>query len=105
MPPPVTLHVERDGFSAKVAVTGELDLGSVPELRECLLGLIADGCNDLAVSLVGVEFCDSSALGVFVGCHRRLKSTEGRFELRNPPPVIRHLFSVSGLDRILTVTG
>jgi anti-sigma B factor antagonist len=102
--PPVTLRVERQGTSAEVAVTGELDLGSVPQLRTCLLGLITDGCDDLVVTLDGVEFCDSSALGVFVGCHRRLGTTAGRFELRRPPPAIRHLFSVSGLDQILIVT-
>lgn len=100
----MTLNVQRDGTSASVEVAGELDLGSVPELRACLLGLITDGCDNLVVSLEGVEFCDSSALGVFVGCHRRLSSTGGRFELRRPPPVIRHLFAVSGLDQILTVT-
>jgi anti-anti-sigma factor len=102
--PPITLHVEREGCTAEVGVTGELDLGSVPELRACLLGLITEGCDDLVVSLEGVEFCDSSALGVFVGCHRRLSVASGRFELRRPPAVIRHLFSVSGLDQILTVT-
>jgi anti-sigma B factor antagonist len=102
--PPITLHVVRDGHSAEVGVAGELDLASVPELRACLLGLITDGCDDLVVSLDGVEFCDSSALGVFVGCHRRLGAANGRFELRRPPPVIRHLFAVSGLDQILTVT-
>lgn len=102
--PPITLEVARDGTTAEVEVGGELDLGSVPELRACLLGLITDGCDDLVVSLEGVEFCDSSALGVFVGCHRRLSSVSGRFELRRPPPVIRHLFAVSGLDQILTVT-
>jgi anti-sigma B factor antagonist len=101
---PITLQVERDGRKAEVGVAGELDLGSVPELRACLLGLIADGCDDLVVSLDGVEFCDSSALGVFVGCHRRLGATGGRFELCRPPPAIRHLFSVSGLDQILNVT-
>jgi anti-sigma B factor antagonist len=102
--PPVTLHVERNGHRAEVEVAGELDLASVPELRTCLLGLVADGCDDLVVSLEGVEFCDSSALGVFVGCHRRLSAAAGRFELHRPPPVIRHLFSVSGLDQILNVT-
>jgi anti-sigma B factor antagonist len=102
--PPITLHVARDGHSAEVGVAGELDLASVPELRACLLGLINDGCHDLVVSLDGVEFCDSSALGVFVGCHRRLSAADGCFELRRPPPAIRHLFAVSGLDQILTVT-
>jgi len=102
--PPITLQVARDGHRAEVGVAGELDLASVPELRACLLGLITDGCDDLVVSLDGVEFCDSSALGVFVGCHRRLSAAAGRFELRRPPPVIRHLFAVSGLDQILTVT-
>ena len=36
--------------------------------------------DDLVVSLDGVEFCDSSALGVFVGCHRRL-GTAGPVEV------------------------
>lgn len=98
----LTVSGARDG--REVAVGGELDLGSVPQLRACLLQLLADGCTDLVITLDNVEFCDSSALGVFVGCHRRMKAMGGRLELRRPPKAIRHLFSVSGLDQILNVT-
>lgn len=89
---------------ASVAVSGELDLVTLPALRERLLGLIADGWRSIVVDLADVCFCDSSGLGVFVGAHRRLCAVDGDLELIHTRPSIRHLFEVSGLDQVLHVS-
>ena len=88
---------------ARVAVHGELDLATLPALRERLLQLIADGYRCLSVDLSEVTFCDSSGLGVFVGAHRRLQAVHGDLELLGARPNLRHLFEVSGLDQVLNL--
>ena len=55
------------------------------------------------VDLSSVTFCDSTALGVFVGAHRKVSSCNGSIEFREPPSTLRNLLVVSGLDQILTV--
>ena len=81
----IDLRVTREGTTAIVAVSGELDLASVPQLRSCLTDLIGRGEHRMVVDLSGVTFCDSTALGVFVGAHRRVTSGGGKVEFRDPP--------------------
>jgi anti-sigma B factor antagonist len=102
-PPDLDIAIERDDQVAVVSVTGELDLASVPQLRSCLTDLIGRGEVRLVVDLGGVTFCDSTALGVFVGAHRRVTASNGRIEFHQPPASLRNLLVVSGLDQILTV--
>ena len=102
-PPDLHIEVDRADDVATVTVAGELDLASVPQLRSALTDLIGRGEVRLVVDLGGVTFCDSTALGVFVGAHRRVAASNGRIEFREPPPSLRNLLVVSGLDQILTV--
>ena len=57
---------ERNGYSV-LAVSGEVDVATVPRLREQLHGLVAQGSNKIIVNLDGVDFLDSTGLGVLVG--------------------------------------
>jgi anti-sigma B factor antagonist len=101
--PDLKLDVARDDGMTTVRVGGELDLASVPQLRSALTDLIGRGEVRLVVDLSGVTFCDSTALGVFVGAHRKVSSCGGNIEFHEPPSTLRNLLVVSGLDQILTV--
>jgi anti-sigma B factor antagonist len=96
--------VRRTSTSARVALCGELDLVTLPAVRDQILGLIADGCRSLVIDLTEVRFCDSSGLGVFVGAHRRLRAVDGDLELVGTRPNLQRLFEVSGLDQVLRVS-
>ena len=50
-----------------IAVTGEIDVATAPQLRECLHHVIAQGEATVVLDLLGVTFLDSTALGVLVG--------------------------------------
>ena len=50
-----------------IAVVGEIDVATAPQLRECLHGVIAKGEPTVVVDLLDVTFLDSTALGVMVG--------------------------------------
>lgn len=96
--------VAGEGGTTVIKVRGELDLSSVPQLRSCLADLLNRGDVQLVVDLSGVAFCDSTALGVFVGAHRRATAADGHVRFVHPPPALRNLLEVSGLDQILDVS-
>ena len=100
--PDVSIDVSlRDDGNTVIRVGGELDLSSVPQLRSCLSDLVNRGELNLVLDLSDVTFCDSTALGVFVGAHRRVVASGGHIEFHRPPASLRNLLVVSGLDQIL----
>ena len=90
---------ERDGF-AVLAVSGEVDVATVPRLREQLHGLVAQGSNKIIVNLDAVDFLDSTGLGVLVGALKRVRSNDGDLYLVCTQARIRKVFEVTGLTKV-----
>jgi anti-sigma B factor antagonist len=89
-----------DDKGATVLLRGELDVGSVPETRETLLSLLADGFVNVTLDLEGLTFIDSTGIGVFVGGWRRAEARGGRFRLVNPTPRVRDAIQLVGLGHL-----
>jgi anti-sigma B factor antagonist len=60
-----------------VALTGEVDLHTAPELKAALLRLVAEGPTRIVVDLSGATFVDSTTLGVLLGAVKRLRLIGG----------------------------
>jgi anti-sigma B factor antagonist len=93
---------ERGGYSV-LAVSGEVDVATVPRLREQLHGLVAEGNTRIVVDLDGVDFLDSTGLGVLVGALKRVRSNDGELTLVCTQPRIRKVFEVTGLTKVFTL--
>ncbi len=95
--------VERDGY-AVLSVSGEVDVATVPRLREQLHGLVAQGRTKIVVDLDGVDFLDSTGLGVLVGALKRVRADdEGVLHLVCTQPRIRKVFEVTGLTKVFSL--
>ncbi len=68
-------HVQTPAV-ALVRVRGELDFGTTPRLVEGLVGLPGAG-EHLVFDLSGLEFCDSSGLGILIATHKAI-AAQGR---------------------------
>jgi anti-sigma B factor antagonist len=86
-----------------VEVQGEVDLASAPQLRRGLHELIDQDQVRIAIDLTGVEFMDSTGLGVLIGSLKRLKESDGALVLGGIKPSVARVFEVTGLDRIFTI--
>ncbi|BCJ32719.1 anti-sigma-B factor antagonist [Actinocatenispora thailandica] len=84
-------------------VTGEIDVYTAPRLRQRLVQLVEDGARHLVVDLGGVEFLDSTGLGVLVGGLKRMRALSGSFALVCDQERILKIFRITGLDRIFTI--
>lgn len=87
------------GGQAVVAVRGDLDRLSAPEL-ECLLDAVIDrGHRDVVLDLAELEFMDASGLRVVADGASRLGAVQGTISLRSPSVLVRHMLDITGLSK------
>jgi anti-sigma B factor antagonist len=84
-----------------VAVSGELDLHSVGQLRAELEQAMDRGAEHVVVDLACVTFMDSTALGAIVLAERSLRRSNGSLVVVSDDPRVARLFSITGLDRLI----
>jgi len=102
-PATLELSVSDEGGETVVAVTGELDVTTAPELRERLTALIGAGSTTILLDLARVTFVDSTALSVLVAALKRLRQADGDLQLSSPLPSVRRVFEITGLTRLFTI--
>ena len=95
-------RVMHDGWTV-VTPTGEIDVATAPRLREQLLALVTDGTVHLVIDLEGVDFIDSTGLGVLVGALRRARSADGDLRLVCTNSRILKVFDITGLHAVFVV--
>lgn len=83
-----------------LAVYGEADLHSAPELRERLRMAMQDGATGLVVDLSGVAFVDSTSLGVLLGAMKQLREEGRELRLVVPQHDVRRIFELTLLDHV-----
>jgi anti-sigma B factor antagonist len=86
-----------------VMVRGEVDFGSAPRLRELLINTAMEGHRDVVVDLRGVDFLDSTGLGVLVGALKRYRTLGGDLVLVISTSRIRSVFELTGLTNAFVI--
>lgn len=92
-----------DGERHVLAVRGEIDLFTAPELKQVLAESIEAGRIRIIVDLTETTFLDSTALGVLIGAVKRLRSRDGALAIVNIDENIAKTFEITGLDQIFTI--
>ncbi|HEX4541476.1 MAG TPA: STAS domain-containing protein [Acidimicrobiales bacterium] len=96
-------EVDQRGNYAVLAVRGEVDVYTAPRLRERLIELVSQGSHQVVVDLEGVDFLDSTGLGVLVGGLKRLRSHDGDMILVCTQPRILKVFEITGLTKVFSI--
>jgi len=100
----LTLNVHADPSGCTVvAVHGEIDVYTAPTLREQLISLVDAGSYQLIVDMEGVEFLDSTGLGVLVGGLKRVRSHDGWIDLVCMQQRILRVFKITGLNKVFSI--
>src|SRR5436853_4614811 len=94
-----------DGERHVLAVRGEIDLFTAPELKQVLAESIEAGRVRIIVDLTETTFLDSTALGVLIGAVKRLRSRDGALAIVNVDENIAKTFEITGLDQIFTIAA
>jgi anti-sigma B factor antagonist len=84
---------------AVLRVTGEIDAYTAPQVREQVSRLVGDGTRHVVADLRGVNFLNSTGLGVLVGSLKRLRDAGGSLTIVAGPGRILKIFEITGLVR------
>jgi anti-sigma B factor antagonist len=101
--PDLSVAIRPEGDRTVVAVSGEIDVYTAPKLREHLIDLVSGGHYHLIVDLEGVDFLDSTGLGVLVGGLKRVRSHDGSLDLVCSQDRILKIFRITGLTKVFTI--
>jgi anti-sigma B factor antagonist len=93
---------ERNSWAA-LSVQGEVDVYTAPQFREQLIQLVDQGQRQILVDLEGVEFLDSTGLGVLVGGLKRVRSQDGDLALVCTQRRILKVLEITGLTKVFTI--
>jgi anti-sigma B factor antagonist len=99
----LSLATRTQGDRTVVAVTGEIDVYTAPKLREQIVALVDEGQYRLVVDMSGVEFLDSTGLGVLVGGLKRVRAHDGSLALVCTEERILKIFRITGLTKVFPI--
>ena len=100
--PDLDLESQTNGAVATVTVRGEIDLATAPQLREVLHELIQGGAQEIVLDCHGLEFLDSSGIGLLVASRKRL-GAGGSLVIDSPPDHVRKVLELTGVTKELSV--
>jgi anti-sigma B factor antagonist len=95
--------IESDDSVAVIAVHGQADLHTAPELRRAITAALDDGAAGLVVDLSEATFIDSMTLGVLLSAVKRLRPSGGKVGVVCVDPHIRRVFEITLLDRVFSL--
>ena len=88
-----------------LGVKGDVDVYTAPRLREKLVELVSEGARQIVVDLDGVDFLDSTGLGVLVGGLKRVRSHDGEMGLVCTRARILKVFELTRLTEVFKISA
>jgi anti-anti-sigma factor len=94
-----------DGSTALIAISGELDLHAIGDLRRRVDAAFEGGRRHLVLDLTAVIHMDSSGLAELISCHQRALGLDGGLALVVASEAIRRTLEIRGVKHLFTIAG
>ena len=88
-----------------IALSGEIDMHTSPELRKELLSLVRMRVTPLLVDFGEVSYIDSSGIATFVEGLKGVMGYGGKLKLVGIPEQIMEIFCFAKLDKVFEIYG
>ena len=96
--------IDHDDGILIVNLSGDIDHHSAKSLREEIDShLYLYRASTVILDMGGVEFMDSSGLGLILGRYTKIKDLGGRMILANPDPGVERILALAGADKLITI--
>ncbi|HOT46971.1 MAG TPA: STAS domain-containing protein [Spirochaetota bacterium] len=93
--------IHYDSFVVRVMAADVLDMDSAGDLRVFLRTLIGGGVTKIAVDMTGLDFIDSSGIGVLIEAAKHLRQRGGDVALLAVPERVRVIVQPVRLNRFI----
>ena len=85
-------------------LSGEIDHHNAKSLRQDIdFSLRENQPEELIMDFCEVGFMDSSGIGLVMGRYKLMQEIGGNLVVRNPPPHIKKVMRLSGIDRLASI--
>lgn len=88
---------------AKVFVSGEVDIYTAQQFKDKLYSVVDNSSKDIVIDCSGLNYIDSTGLGIFVGALKKTKLAGRNIHLENIKDNIKKLFIITGLDKLFII--
>ncbi|WP_088006173.1 STAS domain-containing protein [Indiicoccus explosivorum] len=99
----IQVELHEDNKNLTGVVRGEIDAHTAPVLRERLEAHQDQEGLNAVIDLSGVNYMDSTGLGVFVAFFKALNAKEGHVKLTGLSARLKRLFDITGLGDIMDI--
>ncbi|MDK1020264.1 MAG: STAS domain-containing protein [Candidatus Hydrogenedentes bacterium] len=96
------IEVRDEGDRRIIAVRGEVDLNSSPELRKAVLGAV-EGVARVGVDLSGATYMDSSGVATLVEGLKSASENDRSFVLIRPSNAVMRVLELARLDSFFDI--
>lgn len=102
---PFTTRTDSRNGVTSIALSGELDMATVPILVDQLTAVERDGAKVIMIDLRDMRFIDSSGLHALVRAHRRSEQDGHGLLLVGANASVRRLCEIMGTEFLLDARG
>jgi anti-anti-sigma factor len=102
LPEPFRCDVVPERDRVRVALVGELDMATAPQLERTLRESLDAGFDHVVVDLGGLEFIDSTGLAVLLDSHGAAGNGSFRLDVWPGSPAVRRIFELTGALDVLS---
>jgi anti-sigma B factor antagonist len=90
-----------DEYRWKYKLTGEIDISNAHSLKEEMESAFANHPADIELDLDGLNYIDSTGLGVIISVYGAMKESGNRIVLTNVKDNIKKLLKITNLEQVL----
>ncbi len=99
------IDVNKSGNGARIGISGSMYVEDSASVREKLIALLDEGVSNLTLDLSGLDYVDSSGLGVLISIHKRCLQKGGKMTITGLRGMVEELFKLTRLDLVFNVAS
>lgn len=97
------MRFDKNDRHAALAMTGELDMATVPELKATIDDTVPwDDIDELTLDLCGVDFMDSSGLSALIWLKKQHPDTEVRLRVSGDS-MVKRLLDITAMPELFMI--
>jgi anti-sigma B factor antagonist len=103
-PSPVEVDISRDGDTSVIAVSGELDLWTAPDLSDAAVNALNEaGCHRLALDLSGLSFIDSSGINALIEIRDATHKADAALQISRLSARVAEVLRLTAVDDLFDI--